>query len=266
MRYKLYAPGELPFLQINAFGYSQDTKDTTFGPKKRNIFLVGYVLSGKGYYNSHPLGAGQGFIVTPEITEHITPDPRDPWELLWFTTIDLRMNDFIRYYSADEHTHIFSHGNPPELQRIKNFLTSAPRQTVSDAEMLEFFFSLLKHHMSSAERIPPHRQTAAEAYIDFSVNYINSNYNRNITIDSLTKILGVSQPYLYKIYKEAFGISPKEYITNHRITQAKKLLTESDIPISEVAASVGFCDTFAFSKCFSINVGISPTEYRNQQL
>ena len=266
MRYKLYAPGELPFIQINSFGYSADIKDTTFGPRKRDIFLIGYVLSGKGHYNSHPIGAGEGFIVSPDITEHIIPDPDDPWELLWFTTIDLRMRELLKYYNVDDKTHIFSHGNPPELQDIKSFLLENPRQTVSDAEMLEFFFSILKHHMSAAKIIQPHQRTAAEAYIDFSVNYINLNYNKSLTVDSLTKILGVSQPYLYKIYKETFGVSPKEYITNHRIMQAKKLLAESDLPISEVAAAVGFCDTFAFSKCFSLRVGTSPTEYRNSQL
>ena len=71
MRYKIYSIGELPLLKIYSIGYSSDINETTFGPSKRNLFLIGYVLSGNGIYNKRELHAGQGFLVTPDIIEYI---------------------------------------------------------------------------------------------------------------------------------------------------------------------------------------------------
>ena len=105
--------------------------------------------------------------------------------------------------------------------------------------------------------------SAAQTYVDFSINYIKTNCDQNITVSKLTEVLGVSQPYLYKIFKKAFGKSPKDFIIEYRINRAKGLLSETELSVADTARSVGFSDSFAFSKCFSSRQGCSPTEYRN---
>ena len=256
--------GELSVLKIHSIGYSSDIAGTTFSDRKNEFYLVGYVLSGRGSYNGNPIKKGQGFIFTPNVTENIFPDEKEPLELLWFTTADERFPTFLKYYEADEKTHIFTHTSPIELERIKEIVISKNRSTVNDGEMLEFFFSVFKYHQKDGS-VSSDRHTAAEKYIDFSVNYVKKNYGRNITVTELTKILGISQPYLYKIYMEAFGKSPKAFINEYRISKAEKMLTETELSIAEIASSVGFSDSFAFSKCFSGKLGCSPSEYRRLQ-
>jgi len=261
VRYRIYSIGDVSILKINNIGYSNDISGTTFASRKNEFHLVGYVLSGKGTYNGHPLAAGQGFLFAPNVVEHLSPDRADPLELLWFTSADARFSTLLKHYEADNITHIFTHNFPPELQRIKEFVIAENRRTISDGEMLELFFSVFKHHQKEqASASTPH--TAAQTYINFSVNYIKANYSHNITVSHLTKILGISQPYLFKIYKHAFGKSPKAFINDYRIIQAKKMLAETGLTISEIARNVGFSDSFAFSKCFSSKQGCSPSEYR----
>lgn len=262
MWYGLYSRGELPVLLINGVGYAGDIEGATFGPRKRDVFLVCYVLSGKGVFNGHPLGEGQGFIVTPGMTEYIYPENDDPWEILWFISTDKGMSNLIKYYKADEKTNIFNHTSPVELQEIKKILLADNLKIINDAQALEFFFSVFKYQMDSGISSSANG-SASKMYIDFSVNYIKTNYDQNITVSKLTEILGVSQPYLYKIYKEAFGKSPKNFITEYRINQAKRILSETELSIADTARSVGFSDSFAFSKCFSSRQGCSPTKYRN---
>lgn len=264
MWYGLYSTGELPVLSINGVGYAGDIAGATFGPRKRDVFLICYVLSGKGVFNGHPLGENQGFIVTPGMTEYIYAEKDDPWELLWFISMDKSMWQLIKYYKADEKTSIFNHTSPAELQEIKKVLIAMADKSriISDAQALEFFFSVFKYHMNSGISSSSN-VSAAQMYVDFSVNYIKTNYDQNITVSKLTKILGISQPYLYKIYKNAFGKSPKAFITDYCINQAKRILSETDMSIADTARSVGFSDSFAFSKCFSSKQGCSPTEYRN---
>ena len=128
--------------------------------------------------------------------------------------------------------------------------------------MLELFFSVFKHHLIEHD-FAASSLTAPQRYIDFSVNYIKTHYSQHISVTRLTELLGVSQPYLYRIFKEAFGKSPKAFICEYRINRASKLLTETDLPVSEIALSVGYSDSFAFSKAFSSIRGLSPSEYRN---
>jgi len=264
MWYGIYSNGELPVLSINGVGYAGDIAGTTFGPRRRDVFLICYVLSGKGVFNGNPLGEKQGFIITPGMTEYIYAEKDDPWELLWFISTDERMSSLIKYYKADEKTNIFNHTSPVELQEIKKTLIAMADnlRIISDAQALEFFFSVFKYHMNSGIS-PSVNASAAQRYVDFSVNYIKTNYDQNITVSKLTEILGVSQPYLYKIYKAAFGKSPKDFIIEYRINQAKRILSETELSIAETARSVGFSDSFAFSRCFSLKQGCSPTEYRN---
>ncbi len=263
MRYKLYSMGQLPILKINNIGYSADIKDTTFGPIKRGCYLVCYVLSGKGYYNGNLLGEGEGFLVTPDITEHIYPHANEPWEILWFISIDSKMSELFKYYDYNEN-YIFRHKCPGELSEIKTLAIAENGRIISDAKMLELFFSVFKYHINTETDFSAGK-TAAQKYIDFSVNYIKANIGQNLTVAKLTKLLGISQPYLYKIFKDAFGKSPKQIIMDYRIQLAKEMLAETDFSVTKIAYSVGFSDNFAFSKCFSSRVGMSPTEYRISQ-
>lgn len=262
MRYRVFSIGELPVLKIHNFGYSSDIIGSTFAERKNEFHLIGYVLSGKGTYNSNPIFAGQGFIFTPNVVENLYPDESDPLELVWFTSADPRIHELLPYYGADKHTNIFNHSFPPELQDIKEFAVSENRTTISDGRMLELFFSVFKHHLGE-QSFAASAPTASQRYIDFSVNYIKTHYSQHISVTKLTELLGVSQPYLYRIFREAFGKSPKAFICEYRINRAGKLLAETDIPISEIALSVGYSDSFAFSKAFSSIRGLSPSEYRN---
>ncbi len=262
MRYRIYSIGELPLLKLHAIGYSADISGTTFISRKVDTHLVGYVLSGKGIYNGNPVTVGQGFIFSPNIAENLYPDISDPLELLWFTSADPLFSSLLKHYNADSQTNIFSHSSPPELQYIKDLVIAENRNTISDGRMLELFFSVFKHHLS--EGAPKSNEGAApQRYLDFSVNYIKTHYNSDVSVSKLTELLGVSQPYLYKIFKASFGKSPKAFITEYRMNQAKKLLLEAKLSIAETALSVGYSDSFSFSKSFSSIHGCSPSEYRN---
>ena len=65
---------------------------------------------------------------------------------------------------------------------------------------------------------------------------------------------------------EHVGSSPKKYIAACKLSEAKRLLLETGLRISEVAMAVGFEDALAFSKFFSKNMGVSPTAFRDASL
>ncbi len=94
--------------------------------------------------------------------------------------------------------------------------------------------------------------------------YIQNNYQNIIDLTVLSENLGFSASYLTKIFIKYEGMTPSRYIKQYRISIAKQLLRNTDIPISAISEQTGFSDQFHFSKTFKSVMGISPTQYRNQ--
>ena len=67
-----------------------------------------------------------------------------------------------------------------------------------------------------------------------------------------------------RIFKEATGMSPNNYLLEMRIQRASKLLTETDTAIYNISEQVGISDWFYFSKAFKKKFGVSPLNYRKQ--
>ena len=95
-----------------------------------------------------------------------------------------------------------------------------------------------------------------------ALNYIDNNFRSDFSVAVLAEISGVSQQYLCRIFKQTMNLRPNEYITRRRLIEAKKLLSESDIPVSDVAAQSGFSDTGYFCTVFRRYESITPVEYR----
>lgn len=64
-------------------------------------------------------------------------------------------------------------------------------------------------------------------------------------------------------FKEYVGISPREYLLQQRLSAARYLLENTDLPIGEIADAVGFEDALYFSKFFKARTGMSPRDYKN---
>ena len=92
--------------------------------------------------------------------------------------------------------------------------------------------------------------------------YIKENYKRDLSAGDVAGILGYSDVYFSKIFKQLFDDTFINYLTNLRIEKAKVLLKDVSFNIREVGASVGYTDSNYFTKVFKRAVGMSPSEYR----
>lgn len=93
------------------------------------------------------------------------------------------------------------------------------------------------------------------------LNYINENYSQKITLDLLQDLFFINKYYLSHFFKKSTGFSVLEYTTYKRIMMAKELL-DKKLPITDVAATVGFSDYSNFYKAFKKIVGMSPQKYK----
>jgi AraC-like DNA-binding protein len=82
------------------------------------------------------------------------------------------------------------------------------------------------------------------------------------TIESLARASDLSRATFARRFTSMIGQPPLRYLTWWRMTLAKQLLTESDLPISVIAQRVGYSSEFAFGKAFARELGVSPGAHR----
>lgn len=150
--------------------------------------------------------------------------------------------------------------------------------------LMDMFVNLLLHlKKSSADQLP---MVLAEAqriiFVIYNMHQRNLSTNENVemvqqacnilqndhddrqSIPELCQKLGVGHEKFRKLFKEIVGVSPVEYRIQSRMNTAKARLIETNSSMKQIAAELGFSDTFTFSRQFKKSVGVSPTEFKKK--
>ncbi|MGH1336738.1 MAG: AraC family transcriptional regulator [Aureispira sp.] len=98
------------------------------------------------------------------------------------------------------------------------------------------------------------------SFVAFKV-YISEHLTFDLSIEKVVKVLGMSSSSLYKVVKKYTNKSPKEYLTDLLIIEAKRRLFYSNISVKELAYSLGFSDPSYFSRIFKKKIGKSITDF-----
>lgn len=96
-----------------------------------------------------------------------------------------------------------------------------------------------------------------------SLNYIEENFKNDFSIGELAAVSEVSPQYLGRIFKEVMNTFPSKYIINRRISEAVRLLTETDKNVTEISLLCGFSSVVYFCTVFRKLNGCSPSSYRS---
>lgn len=91
--------------------------------------------------------------------------------------------------------------------------------------------------------------------------YIIENYSNSLTLEDLAGVANLSASYFGNVFKSLVGKSPIDYLIDRRISEAKRLMLETDLKINEIARRVGYDDLYYFSYLFKRREGITPSEF-----
>lgn len=98
-----------------------------------------------------------------------------------------------------------------------------------------------------------------------AVGWMESHYqDSTLTIARIAANAGISEGYFRRLFREFYRVSPSQYLQELRLSGARELLAESEMQISDIAASCGFSSSYYFSAVFRSASGISPTIWRKQ--
>jgi AraC family transcriptional regulator len=99
-----------------------------------------------------------------------------------------------------------------------------------------------------------------------ATDFIEENCLRNIRLEELACLIGLSQSHFSHAFKASTGIAPHQWQVNARLRRAKHLLLQGDQTLTEIAAETGFADQAHFTRVFRKNFGTTPAHWQKAQL
>ncbi len=123
---------------------------------------------------------------------------------------------------------------------------------------------------NESEEFPGHAidgaKTTVQNYrIQKALKYIHNNYSTDISLDRIANAVSLSKYHFSRLFKEATGFSYLSYLNRVRIEQAKKLLNDDALSITDAGHCVGYANLTHFERIFKKVVGINATQYKNQR-
>ena len=109
-----------------------------------------------------------------------------------------------------------------------------------------------------------HKKEHRHHVVESVKKYIESHLQDKLNLNEVSAIFGISPNYLSTLFKKYNDCGYSEYITYRKIEEAKKMMSEGNQKIYEIASALGFESAFYFSKVFKKVEGISPTDYLNK--
>ncbi|NCC42917.1 MAG: AraC family transcriptional regulator [Clostridia bacterium] len=95
--------------------------------------------------------------------------------------------------------------------------------------------------------------------------YISAHYTEPLTIDGLADMCGVTPTYFISSFKKTIGLSPHQYLSKLRLSNAKHLLETTDLSIQRIAYLCGFQRANTFASLFRSTYGQSPLQFRKEE-
>ena len=258
---------ELPVYAVG-IGAGHEQEELTIGNWMGiNVLHLHMTVSGCGIVHHegkrYILPIGTMMYTPPEVTPHIAPAPGG-WIDNWVTIFLADLSPGSSILSLGDKLRIFRPENPNEINRmyetINRELTSGTLhgRLMAAAEAYRMICAVISCLEENSDESLTDSLVVSDA-----VNYIHAHAGDNITLSDLCAVCrGISPQYLCRLFKRYMEMRPVEYIRKVRISRAKKLLSNTDLTVQEVAAKCGFESPTYFYRCWNKTEKDSPAEYR----
>lgn len=110
------------------------------------------------------------------------------------------------------------------------------------------------------------RSTKLELYKRLCIAraYIHQNLDQNLDLDTLAQVACLSKYHFIRLFKDAYGETPRQYLIGQRLERARELLLKSNLTFHEICHEVGLKDSSSFGRLFKRSFGATPQVFRQQ--
>ncbi len=95
-----------------------------------------------------------------------------------------------------------------------------------------------------------------------AIRLMSERVTDDCVLDRIARDAGLSRPHFYKLFRQNIGLTPNMYLNTLRLERSIDRLTQSGDPVTSIGLDLGFASQASFTRFFSNNIGIAPTDYR----
>ncbi|WP_054955147.1 AraC family transcriptional regulator [Paenibacillus dakarensis] len=135
----------------------------------------------------------------------------------------------------------------------------ARAETVQDMEecILMICSKIIDYHQEK-------RSKMTDVTLQLATEFMDNNYNNNISVDNVAEHVKRSSSYLGRIFKESKGMTVNDYLIQLRIKRAMELLKQTGASVEEICREIGYANVSYFNKMFKARTGHTPGQFRQQ--
>lgn len=240
---------ELEFLYVNSGTMKYCTDDAEYIAKKGDVMFI----------NSK----------VPHCTEALTDDCSHSF--IQFKEPKME-NDQMRYLArflklSDTSAFLFTHTDK-DTSEIGNYINEIINNFDNEEIHYDYYINGIMY-LILALLYKRKILTSKEMSVNFSAldrispifDYIHQNYNEDLSLEKLSRILNINEQYFCRLFKKATGSNITDYINFIRIYNAEKMM-KTNMNISEIAENTGFSSLSYFNKIFKKYKQYAPSEYK----
>ena len=260
----------LTTLSVYNTGLQRCDPGYTWGPGVRDHYLIHYVMAGKGTYTAqgktHAVSEGDMFLAWPNEMITYRADTEEPWSYCWVGFGGLDAGELIK---QTDFTHkapvLHVEGGDMPRTLILDIYESRGARPHEMTRMTGKLYAFIAWLMETAQVETRRKQQAGVEHVQRACEYIANNYASSITVQDIAASVGVCRSLLNRAFQQHMEISPVQYLTKYRMTQACLLLERTDMAVKAVAYSVGFEDPLYFSRRFREMHGCAPRAWAEEK-
>ena len=262
-------------LSLYQYGMEQCPPAYSFGPATRNHYLFHYVLSGtgrlmandsRGISHEYQIRSGEGFMIFPRQINTYIADPKLPWEYIWIEFDGMRAREIIETAGLSPDHPVYHAACKDLRENMKDeMLYIAEHHDAPPFHLMGHLYLFIDYLSRSSSSQIATSGRVRDFYIKEALNYIEQNFQNDISVENIASFCGLNRTYFGRIFKETVGKSPQQFLLSYRMAKAAELLKLTDLSISDIGNAVGYSNQLHFSRAYKNVYGVSPREWRNKK-
>ncbi len=252
-------------LYIFECGYEHCLPRDPYQYEQIDYYLIHYIIEGEGLFfmkdRVYHLKAGDGFFIPPNTDNNYYPLENNPWVYRWVGINGSKAKELLASCGFTNGNYIFNYTKDNRINNhFESIYKSCSNNNLFDAlgHLYQALSILMTEHSNSSLEYNSH----SNSYIAKSLEFIEKNYSKNISVSDIASYLNIDRSHFYKIFKLSMMTTPQQYIIEYKLKKSCDLIRKSSYSINEISSLVGFSSQSYFSKLFKKNMNLTPIEYK----
>lgn len=228
--------------------------------KREQSFTALYIASGSFYYNGLSMSRGDAVFIEPYFEHSFVcrEDMSEAYVISWEGDITVHIAQMMRNFTSDS---VYKVGfNDSVNGLVDSIIYNKFLDKINIKQLAVGFTDMALAYFTRAVDPDPAGKKPADL-IARAKSAIETGY-ADLTVEQLANLLYVNSKYLSKAFRKHTGRTPKQYITETKMTHAEHYLISTEYPIQKISEIVGYNNYTNFYTAFKGKYGVAPEEYR----